>query len=59
MCLPSLKRRWEAKKVATAEEEGVVAQAAMTKEEYDMSFILSNSLIEYHLHVKKPGVDDE
>ncbi|XBI58030.1 hypothetical protein VPH35_039323 [Triticum aestivum] len=43
---------------AAAEDEAATARVAALKEEYDMAFILSNSLMEYHLHVKKPDDDD-
>ena len=40
-------------------DEAAAAGVAAAKEEYNLPFILSNSLMEYHLHVKKPGDDDE
>ncbi|KAE8790478.1 hypothetical protein D1007_35249 [Hordeum vulgare] len=62
---PALKRllaeelAWfEAKEVVTPEDE-VVGRVMSLKEEYDLVFLLFNSLVEYHLHIRKPGDDDD
>lgn len=63
---PALKRlreakcAWfDAKEAAAVRDEAAAARVAALKEEYDLAFVLSNSLMEHHLHVKKPGDDDE
>lgn len=49
---------FEAKEAVTPEDE-VVARVVVLKEDYDLVFVLFNSLVEYHLHIKKPGDDDD
>lgn len=53
-------RAWfDAKEAGVAGDEAAAVQVAALKEEYDMAFVLSNSNIEYHLHVKALGNDDD
>ena len=44
-----------AKEAATTREDGTAARLEAAKEEYNLAFVLSNSLMEYHLYVKKDG----
>lgn len=55
--LREVERAWyETKEAAAVEEEGAEVRVAAAREEYDLAFVLFNSLMEYHLG--KPG-DDE
>ena len=57
--LRAAERAWfDAKEAAATGDKAVAARVAAVKDEYDLAFVLSNSLMEYHLHVKAPGDDD-
>ena len=46
-----------AKEAAAVRDEGATVRVEATKKEYDLAFVLSNSLMEHHLGVKKEGDD--
>lgn len=52
-------RAWfEAKEVAAAEDEAAAARVPALREEYDLAFVLFNSVMEHHLGTGKSGSGD-
>ena len=63
---PTLKRRWKAEKVwfeakeaANAGDEAAATQVEALFEEYQFAQVLSNTLMEYHLHGNPPRDDGD